>query len=292
MQLNSLVGTIFPLLLAWVTIGSNLALADAPPSQLEYAGIFIGQHVDVLKSEFGTPTGERQGDQNSKYVFFSLPGDADGYIAFQFIPERPDIIFSIQVSGSEKAKAAPFLGLKLGASKKEILEKLGEPARKSAAGEKELWLWKDRNYTLLIGPDERLSSIKISGHHGFPRQPEQYNGLDLFYSALKSGDTERILRHIMPNIQIYTKSKLSTPKRPLRKEVQDRKSRLMQTLAYGNQNLLSNLDKLGLNHPAAMRMMLDEGMGFVYRIQGSKYVDELVFSYLGGEWRLWKVYLK
>ncbi len=292
MRLHSTIGPIFSLLLASSSLLHTPVLAAPPPSQLEYAGIFIGQHADVLKSEFGKPAGESKGNRNSKYVFFSLEGDADGYVAFQFMPQKPDIIFSIQITGSETAKMSPFLGLKLGASKKEVVEKIGTPSEKNKAGKKELWQWKDRNYTMLMDSNGRLSSIKISGHHGFPNQPEEFNGLKRFYLALKSRNTDKIIRHIMPNIEIYTKGNLSTPERPLRKEVNNKNSKLMRSLVYSKQSVLSELDKLGINHPAAMRMTLDEGIGFVYRIQGSQYIDELVFSFIGGEWRLWKVYIK
>lgn len=292
MKLNSIIKSDFTLLVVSMILMQNTVLANPPPSQLEYDGIFIGQHADVLKSEFGEPASESKGNQNSKYVFFSLQGDADSYIGFQFIPERPKDIFSIQISGSEKTKMKPFLGLKLGDSTKEIIKRVGKPYEKSRAGKKELWLWDERNYTMLIGVNGQLSSIKISGHHGFPNQPEEFNGLKLLYSALKSRKTDNILRHIMPNIEIYTKNVLSIAKRPLRKEVNDKNSKLMQSLLYGKLNVLSDLNKLGTSHPAAMRLILDEGMGYVYTIQGSKFLHELVFSYLGGEWRLWKLYIK
>lgn len=292
MRLGILARSIISVFILSTCLSPLSVLAASPPSQLEYAGIFIGQHVDVVKSVFGKSSGESKGNYNSKYILFKLERNADSYIAFQIMPEKPDIIFSIQLSGSGKVKMSPFLGLKLGASSKEIINKLGEPQTKRKLGKKEFWLWKDRNYTMLVGPNGRLVSIKLSGLHGFADEPDEFNGLMLLYSALSSKKTDNILRHIMPNMEIHTKRGISFPKQPLRKNVENKNSNLMKTLAYGKRSILAELDKLGTNHRAAMRISVDDGMGFVYYIKGSDYLHELVFTYFGGEWKLWKVYLK
>lgn len=98
-------------------------------------GFRIGQYRETATNEFGKPFKHDKYEDGFENEVFIIKPDTSLYMIFEYAAGHTDIIWSIQISGSNTTTDFGFKGLKLGLDKKEVQRVLGKPVKKDDMGE-------------------------------------------------------------------------------------------------------------------------------------------------------------
>ena len=163
-------------------------------------GFKLGQYEDCIKNSLNEPSQER--DINGiKYLIYSLTKDNSNYIIFGV---NNEIITSIQLFSPSLPVNLNLKNLKMGASGKEVISKLGYPDRvtKNEIGG-ELFEYKNFNFSLEVN-NGILSSIKIIYNQDFYDTPkvEELPTIKKLINLSKTSNKE-ISKIISPSIEAW-----------------------------------------------------------------------------------------
>jgi hypothetical protein len=251
-------------LFAWA-LGASPSWAQAP-SQRELNGFLIGQTDKAIAASFSNLL---QADTTSDgWVdrVYLVDRDHHAYMAFKFPADRPHQTISVQVAGDSASPMIPFLGLRLGDHRETLLARLGKPS--AITHEKDvdvdLYEYPERNYSIEVDREGRISSIQIFGTEGFPDRP---------------GD-------VMPSLD----STWAFEHGAMR-DLQTDSAPIPAALFCGPQSVRSVLADTSVRHHAdgAIRVWDNRPAGWVWKFPPTTPIEELVFVVDAGRWRIWEV---
>jgi hypothetical protein len=211
-------------------------------------------------------------------------------MVFKFVPERPNYAYAIQIAGRPGTPMRPFLGLLLGASRSEVLRRLGKPSSVRAEPELGLQLleYRMRNYSVELDSTGALSSILVFGYDGFSERPAdgEPDPLQRLRAALSGFDVDSLMRLLAPDIEIYRNDQSITFRRAPRTDLSDTASALRLALADTSGSVRSGIAEAPSD--TAVRVHENGPIGLVYKYDHGP-LREIVFTYYPGGYRLWEV---
>lgn len=288
-----------PRLIALVTmlpLAPAPASAQHPPSQVELNGFVLGQHRAVMEKTFGKPWREQTTSDHWVYRTYIIDRPHHAYMAFKFASQRKDYCYSIQVAGDSGTPMVPFLGLRLGDRRRRIDELVGPPSKTEREKQwpADLLSYHGRNYSFETDTLGRLSSIEIFGYEGFRERPDSsaMNPLPALERALAERGVDSLILALAPDFELYHGGNVLRYTVAARDELADSASALT-TLLYGpGSSLRAALAEEKTAPDVALRVSEKAPLGLVYKFAKSRTVEEVVFQWQAGRWKVWEVRLR
>lgn len=257
-------------------------------------GFRLGQYRETATNELGNPIQHDKYDDGFEYEVFIIKPDTSLYMVFEYAVEHTDVIWSIQVSGSNTTADIGFKGLKLGLDKAEVQRVLGKPDKKDDMGKYgEKWSYDKTNYSVEISKSGKLSSIKIIDNYS-SNTPEA-SKLPKFGNILKllnSKNNADIVSILAPRIEIYCKDKTMFFGKSLKTEIETDYSRIFQTI----REIRKGLDKINTSdqnsYEENMRAVLGQNLKHVFKIKKGHPIKEIVLDYINGQYLIWEIRLQ
>ncbi len=283
------------------------AVGQPAPSQRELNGFLLGQYKPILTKHFGKPYRVQFTDDRWEQRIYILSRRLNAYMVFEFAPAAPDTIYAIQISGEKGTHMLPFYGVKIGDTREAVIRRFGVPSDTTPLADigGELLSYRDRNYSFEINEYGILTSIRIMGYTGFPIASDttiatqQFLGsggnveLGRLALALSSGNIDTVIGFLMPDVEVYAGTNaLAKFTRPARQELLDKTSAIHKRL-FGSSGSL----KHALQHETSPRSIVlrirDDGIAYpVVSYPKGRYLQEVVFRFHAGRWRVWEIRLK
>lgn len=130
----------------------------------------------------------------------------DAYMVFGIHEAQPQVMASVQLTGTAAADMLPFKWLKLGDSRESVIAALGEPISLTQSEEPKVsWLkYDNRNYPVEVDGDSRLYGIRIGRSDGFMVAGDDgEQDWEAFVAAVKARDPGRLLDRLRPGMEVY-----------------------------------------------------------------------------------------
>ncbi|MFA5620181.1 MAG: hypothetical protein WDA08_07755 [Weeksellaceae bacterium] len=254
-------------------------------------GFRIGQYRETATNEFGKPFQHDKYEDGFEYEVFIIKPDTSLYMVFEYAAGHTDIIWSIQISGSNTTTDIGFKGLKLGLDKKEVQHVLGKPDKKDDMGEYgEQWSYDKTNYSVEISKSGKLSSVKITDNYS--SNTPDVNKIPKFDNVVKllnSKNNDDIVRVLAPGIEIYYKGQTMFFAKSLKTEIETDYSKIFQTI----REISRDLDKIKTSdensYEENMRIGLGQNPKHVVKIKTGHAIKEIVFDYVNGQYLIWEI---
>jgi hypothetical protein len=282
------------LFIPWMV--SAYALAQtSPSSQTELNGFLLGQYAKASDGAFGKPTESRTTEDHWKYRAYVFDEKHRGYMAFKFPTDDSQRMLSIQIAGDAGTPMRPFLGLMLGDDKKKVQQALGAP--ESIEGEKDydvdLYTYADRNYSVEINRQGKLSSIQVMGYAGFAEQPaSSLPDVETLRKNVVHQDVDGLLSLLAGDLEIYRGDHSYDFVHSARAEIADQKSEIRRLLLGENGSLREGFTTERFEPDPQIRVYTEAPPGSVVKFPHSKIVEEIVFKIEAGTWKVWEIRLR
>lgn len=276
--------TIGLLLLSLITTSGQSIITDL-------YGFRLGQYRVSAVNEFGKPNQQESFDDGYEYEVFILNPDTSLFLVFEYAAGKTDIIFSIQISGTDTTTDIGFKGLKLGANKKLVEQVLGKPDSKEKIGiYGQKWNYDKTNYSIEISRKGKLSSVKII--NTYENDSTNLNKLPTFDAIIKTmrSDSNSLLMTILaPDIEIYYEDKIIMFQKSVKKEIETDYSKVFQTI----RELSVGLDQINTSDPNTyqenIRISFGQKPKHVIKINSKHFISEIVFEYINGQYLIWEI---
>jgi len=278
------IATTFLLLLALLKVSAQTAIT-------ELNGFRIGQYRETAKNEFGEPYQQDKFDDGFEYEVFVIQPDASLYMVFEYAAGFTDVIWSIQISGSNTTTDIGFKGLKLGLDKKEVQRILGKPDKTEDIGEYgEKWSYDKTNYSVEISKSGKLSSVKITDDYsGNTPDLSKFPKFENIAKLLSSQNNADIANIVAPGIKIYYKDQILFFTKSLKTEIETDYSKIFQTI----REISTGLDKINTSDENAyeenMRLTLGQNPKHVVKINTGHTIKEIVFDYVNEQYLILEI---
>ncbi len=254
-------------------------------------GFRIGQYRETATNEFGKPFQQNKFEDGFEYEVFIIKPDSSLYMVFEYAAGHTDVIWSIQISGSNTTTDIGFKGLKLGLDKNEVQNVLGRPDNKEDMGEYgEQWSYDDTNYSVEISTTGKLSSVKITDNFS-DNMPDvkKLPKFDKVVKLLSSKDNAEIASILAPGIEIYYKDQTMFFAKSLKTEIETDYSKIFQTI----REISKGLDKINTSDESSyeenVRFVLGQKTKHVAKIKSGHIINEIVFEYINGQYLIWEI---
>lgn len=276
------------------------ASAPAPaahaPSQRELGGLLLGQYEKGVRASLGEPKETEKAGENARTLLYSLAGDLDTYFVVTVDGEEDGTVTAIQMSGKPKAGLPKFDGVSLGDSRATVERTFGAPDKVKPIGDipGDLASYDDRDYSFEYSPDGKLISIKIFGEEGFAAN-EKTTRPDLagFAKAIQERDRSAIFEYLAPDVEVYTKDDETVSfNGPARADLEDEKSLVARYLFGGAGSLRDILTPSllkGVEVKDRAHTDDDERVFPTAEFPKSSGLQEIVWRYSYGKWRVWEI---
>ncbi|MDB4924099.1 hypothetical protein [Mucilaginibacter sp.] len=260
----------------------------------ELFGFRLGQYREAAKTELGKPFKIGKYSDGFEYEAFLLKPDTSLYIIFEYAVNKKDIIWSIQVSGSNSTTDIGFKNVKLGINKTQTEKLIGRPSSTENIGEYgNKWVYSKTNFSLEVSKAGKLSSVKIldNSQELFPAgpDPKKIPTFDVIRSTLNSNNNSDILKLLSGDIETYYKGSTYYFKKPFLAEQSSDYSKVLSIIKTISKDLSSvntgNLDEYEEN----MRLTLGEDIKHVIKIKKGHLIKEIVLKYFGGQYYIFEI---
>lgn len=250
----------------------------------ELNGWRLQQFHIIVSTELGEPFAERE---NSAARAYRLGKDA--YMVFRQDPVSFNNIGSIQLTGTS-ADALPFKGLSLGDPQQLVLERLGKPSEQTDVPEAGTtrWSYEGKNYSVEVDRQGRLYSILIYSSQAFlsaDESPEEC--WSVFRDAILSGDRDRLLSVLRPDVEIYRQKQTLDIRRRYADFSESPDPEFLAAFFSPATGVAGQL----VRHTPDMevRTMEKLGMGLVYKFPKESLLREIVMLPYDGRFRVYEV---
>lgn len=254
-------------------------------------GFRIGQYRETATNEFGKPFQQNKFDDGFEYEVFIIKPDTSLYMVFEYAAGHTDIIWSIQVSGSNKTEDIGFKGLKLGLDKKEVERVLGKPDKKDDMGDYgEKWSYYKTNYSVEISKSGKLSSVKITDNYS--SNTPDVNKLPKFDNVVKllsSKNNADIVSILAPGVEIYYQDQTMFFSKSLKTEIETDYSKIFQTIREISRGLEKIKTSDESSYEENIRVELGQNPKHVIKIKTGHAIKEIVFDYINGQYLIWEI---
>lgn len=263
------------------------------PSQRQLNGFLIGQHRDAIAASFATILQVDTTSDGWIYRTYLLDRAHHAYMSFKFPQDKPDYTVSVQIAGDAGTPMRPFVGLVLGTRRDVLLARLGRPSRIEHQGDvnTDLYFYDNRNYSVEVDAQGRVSSIQILGDEGFPQPPAGgAPSLDSLLQAIQArGDGA--LQYLTPDFEIYRAGKTIGFRHGALLDLEADTSAMAVALFQGPNSVLTILQRPETRSDGDVNLRVWEhgGSGWVWKFPSSAPIAELVFKADAGRWRVWEI---
>jgi hypothetical protein len=268
-------------------------MANAQKDITSLYGFQLEQYRETTVGEFGKPHQQDTHEDGTQFDIFILNPNRSVYLVFEYLQSQPDIIFTIQVTGTDATANVKFKGLHLGDAPVRIEQILGAPTEKLDIGSYgQQWNYADANYTLEINREGRLSSIKIK--NTFPDVTPDTNDVPDFKDdvlpALTSLKNTDIALLLAPDVEVTSRGKLFYFDKSFDTEIKEDLGEVYAAIKLETKGLSKVKTKNTQNYEENIRMV--EGMDPLHVIKINDKnctIKEIVFKYMNGKWLIWEL---
>ncbi len=266
------------------------ALAQEHSYFQDLYGIRLKQFSEVPQNEFGKPVKTETHDDGFKYEFYLLKPDKSLYMVFGYSNLDPELIWSIQLTGTDTTADLGFAGLKFGIDKSQIEKQFGNPTQKVEIGEfGQRWQYDKSNFSFEINPQGKLSSIKI---RDISDDTPDLKKIPQFADVLKiltSKNNAEIAKLLAPDMELYRGDQTLFFEKSLKTEISTDHSKIFAAIKELAEDLKSvNIKKTG-EYEENMRMALGQDIKHVMKFKKDRKIKEIVFKYEWGQFRIWEI---
>jgi len=280
--------------IVWLSLASAVGQAN-PPSQIELNGFLLGQYEKAPDDAFGKPTQVTTTEDHWTYRAYLFDKQHTGYMAFKLRAGDEKKLFSIQVAGDRGTAMRPFLGLTLGDDKTKVRQVLGTPDKIEAEADYpvDLYEYRDRNYSVEINRQGKLTSIQIAGYDGFAKQPDSaIPDISTLKKLVVANDIDGLLGQLAGDLEIYKGDQTYSFAGSARSELSNRNSRIWKLLFADEQSVRAAFTSEPFNPDQQIRLYEKGPPGSVAKFPNSKVIEEIVYEFEAGTWRIWEIKLR
>ncbi|HSS19018.1 MAG TPA: hypothetical protein VLL54_02995 [Pyrinomonadaceae bacterium] len=255
-------------------------------------GFRLKQTRKVAQNELGRPAKSGKFDDGFEYEQYLLKPDASLYMVFEYSAEHTDLIWSIQISGTDPTADLGFHELRFGMDQAQVEKQFGKPQEKTNVGEfGNRWDYENSNVSFEISPQGKLSSIKIKyiSDVVYPRMDAKK--LPVFGQVIKvlqSSNRTEIAKLLAPDMWLYRGKATLFFAKSLKTEIATDDSKIFATVS----ELAAGLEKVNPKAPDEYEenLRVSQKLPLMYVIKLKKHrIKELVFSYEWGEFVIWEL---
>ncbi|MBI1769024.1 MAG: hypothetical protein HY015_05990 [Bacteroidetes bacterium] len=273
----------------WIII--SLVTIEAKCQQLADGlyGFKLGQVRVAATNELGKPIQSGKFDDGYEYEMFLLKPDTSLYMIFEYTAEHKDIIWSLQVTGTNSTTDIGFRGLTLGIDEFEMEKKFGKPDSIIDAEQYgKRWEYRKANYSFEINPKGIFSSVKISdlSNKFFPTaEADKIPSFESVQNILSSGDNLQILNLLAPDVEIYHKEETHFLKKSFKTESLTDFSHIISLIKELSKDL-STVKKE--DYEENVRLVYGTDIKHVIKIKGHT-IKEIVMKCYLGRYVIWEI---
>ncbi len=256
-------------------------------------GFRLGQYRDVAKNQLGKPWHYGKYEDGFVYEAYILKPDTSSYIVFEYSSLDTNLIWSIQVTGSESTEPVGLKNIALGIDSIQVKKQFGKPSSTQDVGKYgRKWNYDNSNLSVEVNPNGKLSSIKIlnNSEELFPGTPDltKIPTFDSIRTILNSRENEQILKILSGDVEIYYKDTTYYFEKALQTEAKSDISKVL----YIIKTISKDLKKVNPNNPdeysEAMRLVLHQDIKHVMKIKDAT-IKEIVLKYFAGKYYIYEI---
>jgi hypothetical protein len=264
-----------------VLIVFKFILAQKPELVNDLFGFKLGQFRESTTNTLGPIFKSDKFPDNSEFEIFVLKPDSSAYIYFEYSAVLNNIIWAIQISGTNTELDLGFKNLKLGLTKEKVEKILGKASSKENLDEYgESWIYKDANYNVEISLEGKLSSVKIFN-------PNFINSLfteakvpsfESILAKLQSENNKTIASILSTDFELFYNNKSSHFKKSWSEEINSDFSKIFTNITLVSKDLEKiNTKNISL-HKNNKNQEKNESPLLIFKINSSLIVKEIVFK--------------
>lgn len=257
-------------------------------------GFKLGQYRETAKNELGNPIQYGKFDDGFVYEAYLLKPDTSLYIIFEYAARDTNIIWSIQVSGSNSTTDVGFKNATLGIDKIQTEKLFGKPTSIEDIGDYgNKWDYDKTNFSLEVNTKGKLSSIKVLDNSGelFPSGPDlkKIPSFDDIRIILSSNNNEEILKLLSGDIEVYKNDSTYYFKKSFKTEQNTDYSKMISLIKEIAKDLSTVNTKSIDEYEENMRLTYGEDTKHVIKIKKGHVIKEIVFKYYGGQYLIYEI---
>jgi hypothetical protein len=255
-------------------------------NQFQLNGFWLHQYKKAITASLGKPfqTGKTA---NTTWESYALSSKA--HMVFGFSKDEPNMISSIQIMGDE-AEMVPFMGLKLGDDKSQLMATLGKPDKIKRIEERnvDLYEYKNKNFSIEINEQGKICSVRITDYTELlKRAANNFSYWKDFKRAILNKDFKGLAEFFRPDAQIYINGEVLDIDRAFRSFFFHPAGKFYDALLGGESSVLSEIQD---GEPQAeRRITLNSGVGHVYKFYTGTILEEIVFFPYAGTYRVYEI---
>ncbi|MGH9948956.1 MAG: hypothetical protein ACRD6X_17425 [Pyrinomonadaceae bacterium] len=254
----------------------------------ELNGFRLAQFRSVTHRMFGKPDMDGASSETVNYEAFLLKDDQSLYMVFQYLKAEPQIIYSIQITGTDERHDPGFRGLKFGQSASEIEKELGKPSKKVSIDEHGTrWEYEKANFSIEISKQNKLSSIRIVDERDKPDFERVPKFRDVI-TKLQAGTNAELAELLAPDLEVYDAGKVIYFTGLHKDEIKNDSSGVFAAVRRLSKEL-SNVNPANEGEIVEnLRLKQGSDPMPVIKLFKLKGINEIVFRWDGRRWVIWE----
>lgn len=255
-------------------------------------GFRLKQYRETALKEFGTPFESEKTDDGFEYDAFMLKPDGALYMVFKYAPDQTDIIWSIQITGTDTAADLGFRATRFGMTAAQVEKQLGSPTNKVNIGEYGTrWEYNKSNFSVEINTEGKLSSIRIKdiSDEVYPTPDlKKIPHFDDVLKVLTSGSNGEIAEMLSPDMELYHAGTTVYFQKSLKNEIAADYSKIFATIRELAKELKAVNHKNPTEYEENGRLTPGQSPKHVMKFKRGGKLKEIVFKYEWGEFLMWE----
>ena len=256
-------------------------------------GFKLGQFRSAAKNELGKPFRYGKFDDGFVYEAYPLKPDLSLHIVFEYAARDTNVIWSIQVTGTNNLTDIGFRNAKLGLNKTQTEKLFGKPTSMENIGEYgTMWKYDNTNFSVEVNTNEKLSSVKILNNSDELYPTQDFKKLPLFENiqkVLNTGNNADISDLLCGDIEVYYKNKTYSFRKSFETEEATDYSKVFSVIREISKDLTTVNTTNDKEYEENMRLTLGEDSKHVMKIKKGHRIKEIVFKYYGGRYLIYEI---
>lgn len=270
-------------LLCWPPLGS----AQNNSYESELNGWRLLQFTENVDEALGQPFTTRD---DPPYHNRAYRVGKDAYMVFGTHDEQPQVIASLQLTGTAAVDMLAFKGLKLGDDRSKVIAALGEPTSVTEIDDPKVSRlnYQDGNYTVELDDKRRLYSIRIDLHHDFMKPGDDTDqDWDALVAAVRSRSPAKLFETLRPDMEIYRDGDVLAIRRRYSDFVAAPDAAILDVFFSTSSGVLHYLD--ACEYEQNVRVSEHNGVGMAYKFNPECPLAEIVLLPYAGQYRVYEV---
>lgn len=275
------------LFVVWLLCWPLRGLAQNKVYEGELNGWRLLQFTATVDEAFGQPFTTRE---DPPYRSRAYRVGEEAYMVFSTHDEQPQVIASLQLTGTAAPDMLAFKGLKLGDDRNKVIAALGEPTSVTEIDDPKVSRlnYQDSNYTVELDDKHRLYSIRLDLYHDFMKPgddtDQDWNAL---VAAVRSRSPEKLLETLRPDMEIYRDGDVLAIRRRYSDFVAAPDAAILDAFFSTSSGVLYYLDTC--EYEQNVRVSEHNGVGLAYKFNPECPLAEIVLFPYAGQYRVYEV---